>query len=215
MALEKLNSKIRQEQYAQAALRLVASEGLKNLSVARVARSVGLVPSALYRHYPGKDSLLEAVIGLIGERLNANVDLVLSETADPVEQLRRLLLAHVRVIRENKGVLRVVFSDELESGTVSRRRQVWEMVAGYLRRVADIVAQGQQDGRIAPDLDAGTVSVMFLGLIQPAAILWNLSEAKFDVTRHVQRAWPVFLDAITRRDTPDSPMNKRSLKGNK
>ena len=56
MALEKLNSEVRQEQYVQAALGLVAADGLKNLSVARVARRMGLVPSALYRHFPGKDA---------------------------------------------------------------------------------------------------------------------------------------------------------------
>jgi AcrR family transcriptional regulator len=196
MALEKLNSEIRQEQYAQAALSLVAADGLKNLSVARVARRMGLVPSALYRHYQGKDALLDAVIGLIRERLHANVAVVLEQTPDPLERLRRLLMAHVRVIRENEGILRVIFSEELHNGHPERKAQVWEMVEGYLKRVADIVAQGQRGGQIRQDIDPGTASVMFLGLIQPAAILWNLSGGKFDVTRHVQNAWPVFCSAL-------------------
>ncbi len=199
MALEKLSSEARQEQYAQAALSLVAADGLKNLSVARVARRVGLVPSALYRHYPGKEALIEAVIGLIRGRLHANVARVLEQTPDALERLRRLLLAHVRVIRENEGVLRVMFSDELHNGRAGRKAQVWEMVAGYLKRVADIVAQGQREGQIRQDIDPHTLSVMFLGLIQPAAILWNLSAGKFDVSRHAQKAWPVFCRAVTRR----------------
>lgn len=66
------------------------------------------------------------------------------------------------------------------------------MVAGYLKRVADIVSQGQKEGQIRPGIDPDNASVMFLGLIQPAAILWNLSGGKFDVTRHVQKAWPIF-----------------------
>jgi AcrR family transcriptional regulator len=196
MALEKLSSEVRQEQYAEAALSLIATDGLKSLSVARVARRVGLVPSALYRHYPGKDALLDAVISLIRERLQTNVTRVLEQTPDAIERLRQLLMAHVRVIRENEGVLRVIFSDELHNGHPERRAQVWEMVAGYLKRVADIIAQGQQEGQIRQDIDPDTASVMFLGLIQPAAILWNLSGGKFDVTRHVQKAWPVFCGAL-------------------
>lgn len=199
MASEKLNSRVRQEQYARAALSLIASDGLRNLSVAGVARRVGLVPSALYRHYRGKDSLLEAVIGLIRKRLNENVDQVLADERDALQRLRRLLLAHVRVIRENEGILRVVFSDELDRGAVARRGQAWEMVSGYLGRVARIVAEGQRDGVIRPELDPGTVSVMFLGLIQPAAILWNLSGCRFDVTEHVKKAWPILRSAIAAR----------------
>jgi AcrR family transcriptional regulator len=197
MALEKLNSEVRQEQFAQAALGLVAAGGLKSLSVARVARRVGLVPSALYRHYPGKDALLEAVISQIGERLQTNVAKVLEQTPDPLERLRQLLMAHVRVIRENEGILRIIFSDELHNGRPELKEQVWKMVSGYLKRVAEIIARGQKDGQIRPDLDPDTVSAMFLGLIQPAAILWHLSGGKFDVTRHVQKAWPAFSRILT------------------
>jgi len=196
MALEKLNSEVRQEQYAQAALGLVAAGGLKSLSVARLARRVGLVPSALYRHYPGKDALVEAVIRLIGERLHTNVTRVLEQTPDALERLRRLLMAHVRVIRENEGIIRIIFSDELHNGRPERKAQVWEMVSGYLKRVAEIVAQGQSQGQIRPDVDPDIASAMFLGLIQPAAILWHVSSGEFDVTRHVQKAWPMFSRAI-------------------
>jgi AcrR family transcriptional regulator len=199
VALEKLSSGVRQEQYIEAALDLIAADGLGSLSVARVARRVGLVPSALYRHYSGKDALLDAVIGLIRDRLHTNVNRVLRQTPDALDRLRQLLIAHVRVIRENKGILRVIFSDELHNGHPGRKARACEMVEGYLKRVSDIVAQGQKDGQIRKDIDPDTASVLFLGLIQPGAILWNLSGGKFDVTRHVQKAWPVFCGALKAR----------------
>ena len=45
IAAKKLGTEIRQEQIAEAALELVASQGVRRLSVAAVARRVGLVPS--------------------------------------------------------------------------------------------------------------------------------------------------------------------------
>ena len=193
----KQNTEIRQEQLAQAALSLIASQGLAGLSVARVARRVGLVPSALYRHYSGKDALLNAVIALIRKRLHGEVSAVMEQTSDPLDRLRRLLMAHVRVIRENEGILRIVFSDELHHGQPGNKAVVYEMVGSYLRKVAGIVSRGQREGSIRGDLDPATVAVMFLGLIQPAAILWQLSGGRFNVTRHVKRAWPLFRDAIS------------------
>ena len=194
--MEKLDTEVRREQLAQAALALIAAHGLNRLSLARVARRVGLVPSAIYRHFSGKDALLDAVIALIRERLHANVAVVMERTPHAQDRLRRLLLAHVRVIRENEGILRLVFSDELHRGQPERKARVYEMVDSYLKKVAAIVSHGQNEGSIRKDLDPATASVMFLGLIQPAAILWHLSGGDFDVTKQVEKAWPIFLSAI-------------------
>ena len=55
MSDQKLDTEIRKEQIAEAALGLLASQGLGRLSVAAVARRVGLVPSGVYRHFMNKD----------------------------------------------------------------------------------------------------------------------------------------------------------------
>jgi hypothetical protein len=73
------------------------------------------------------------------------------------------------------------------------------MVTSYLGRIAGIVARGQKTGRIRRDLDPRAVALMFLGLIQPASILWHLSSGSFDVEGQVEKAWPVFRKAISRR----------------
>jgi len=46
----KTKTEIRQEQIAQAALRLIAKHRYHQLSVASLAKEVGVVPSAIYRH---------------------------------------------------------------------------------------------------------------------------------------------------------------------
>jgi hypothetical protein len=73
---------------------------------------------------------------------------------------------------------------------------MFRTIQSYLDHITDIVRRGQADGRIRKELDAATVAVMFLGLIQPAAILCQMSEHEFDITKHVERAWTIFSDAI-------------------
>jgi AcrR family transcriptional regulator len=199
VVVKKQGTEIRQEQLIQAALSLIAAKGLAGLSVARVARRAGLVPSAIYRHFSGKDALIDAVIGSIRQRLHGNITAIAGQTPDAVEQLHRLLMAHVRVIRENEGILRIVFSDELHRGQAEQKAHVHEMVTSYLKKVAAIVSKGQRAGNIRKDVDPKTVAVMFLGLIQPASILWHLSGGDFDVTKQAERAWPIFLSAIEPR----------------
>lgn len=193
---EKLHTEVRRDQFAQAALGLVAIHGLKGLSVARVAHRVGVVPSAVYRHFASKDELLDAVIELIRDRLAENVEKASRECRDALGCLRRLLMLHAQLIRENQGVPRIVFSDEIFSGNPRKKAAVHEIVKGYLKRVAGMVKRGQEEGQIREDLDLPTVSIMFLGLLQPAAMLWQLSDGGIDVTKHAERAWQIFAAAI-------------------
>lgn len=60
------------EAILDAAMRLLASEGLEALTLQRVARELGLVTTALYRYFPSKDVLLAAMqrraVGLLHAR---------------------------------------------------------------------------------------------------------------------------------------------------
>ena len=49
---------------------------------------------------------------------------------------------------------------------------------------------------IRQDVDLTTVSVMLLGMILPAAVLWNGSEGDYDMIAHVENVWPVFVRSI-------------------
>lgn len=65
MRARKVKTEIRQDQIARAALSIVVSQGLEKLNVAAVAEKVGIVPSGIYRHFKGKEAVLDAVLDFI------------------------------------------------------------------------------------------------------------------------------------------------------
>jgi len=164
--------------------------------MAAVARKVGLVPSALYRHFKSKDDIIDSIPEIIRELLMANVRIVCKETANPLEQLERLLMRHVRLIRESRGIPRLVFSEDFHSGHPERRRRIYAAIREYLDKIGQIVEQGKVRGKIRPGLDPRTVSIMFLGLFQPAAVLWHLSGGRFNVEKHARKAWRILAEAL-------------------
>ncbi len=214
---QKVRTAVRQEQIARAALALIARRGLNALNLGALAKEVGVVPSAIYRHYPGKDAVLESVLDLISKSLLANVDAACSAAADPVEQLHLLLMRHVQLVRHHVGIPRVVFSEQIFAGNPGRRRRIHEIIRGYLKRIAGIVRAGQREGRIRADLSPETAAVMFLGLVQPALVLWLMSNRTFDVVRQVDEAWGLFRRMLQGPDT--TPGNRagelKSLFGKK
>lgn len=199
MSIVKLGTKVRREQIAQAALALIAGKGADSLNMAGLARHVGLGASSLYRHFESKDQVLDAVVDLLGERLLGNVQIAIQEADRPVERLRRLLAMHMRLILEYQAIPRLFFSGELYAGCPERKAKLYGIVTTYLGKVAEIVRQGQDAGEVRLDVDPEAASVLFLGVIQPAAILWRLSDGEFNVGKQLERAWPLFHEAIKPR----------------
>jgi AcrR family transcriptional regulator len=213
MRRQKLDTAVRRPQLAHAVLEVIGERGIEGLSVAAVARRVGISPSAIYRHFQSKDVMLDAVVDLIRERLLGNLETVRAGTPDPFEALELLLARHLELIRANRALSRIIFSEDFFMKRPERRRGVYGAMTLYLAGIADLVRAGQRAGRMRPDLDPPTVAVMFMGLLQPAAILWSLSDGGFDVTRQVRAAWPVFRRAIAMPDDTVAPRRPTRARG--
>ncbi|WP_419656085.1 transcriptional regulator, TetR family [Desulfosarcina variabilis str. Montpellier] len=71
MVKKRYGTAVRHDQIAEAALDLVRSEGTRGLNVAAVAKRVGLVPSAVYRHFKNKSEIIDAVLALIQKRVES------------------------------------------------------------------------------------------------------------------------------------------------
>lgn len=201
MSLEKLDTQSRQQQIRLAALQLIATHGVRRLSVAALARQVGLSPGAIYRHFKSKGDVLDAALDLIGDMLLTTVRAAKSEAGSPLDALHRLLVRHLRLIRENSAIPRIVFSEEVFSGAPERKTRIHEIIRSYLEAVAEIVREGQKEDEIRRDLDPDTVALLFLGIVQPAAILWHVSEGRFHATRHAELAWKLLLQAIAHAES--------------
>jgi len=199
MAQIKQKTVVRREQIAQAALEVLAELGPAELSMARIADRLGLATSAIYRHFPGKDEVLDAVIDHLDSRLAANVSEASRVSNLPLERLEHLLRRHVALVRENSGIPRLLFSGEVFCGSGVKRERLFRLISRYLKRVAAIIRAGQRAGSIRTDVDAPTLAVHFLGIVQPAVILGHLSEGRFDVARHAGRAWKLFVEAAAPR----------------
>lgn len=199
MALEKLETGIRREQIVEAALGLIATKGVRRLSMAALARRVGLVPSALYRHFGSKQEILQAAVQLIGRKAGENLKAVRNLTPNSLERLQLLLTGIIKMIRELQAMPRIIFSEGMSTDHPEEKRQVYEMLQGILRQIEAIIREGQERGEIRADLEAKSLAVMFWGMIPPTVILWHMSDGEFNVTRHAEKSWDLFREGIRAR----------------
>jgi AcrR family transcriptional regulator len=197
MKIHKRDTFTRRRQIARAALEIVAGRGVTGLSVARIARRIGLVPSALYRHFPSKARVLAEVLDAIGGRLQANLAAARAASPDAVERLRLLLFRQVEFIKAVNALPRLMFSDEVY-GEASRKRRLRAHIRGFLKGVAGLFAEGQAAGVIRRDVPARRLAVLFVGLFQPVALMRHLEGSRFSARAQARAAWRIFESAIRR-----------------
>ncbi len=197
MRAEKTNTEVRKEQIAEAAMDLISAEGLTALSIAGIAERVGIVPSAVYRHYASKEEVLDAVLALLRERMLGNVGDICGRTSGALDRLQLLLVRQITMLVETPAFPHVIFAQFSQAGSPGRWSSLHDTMNAYLQEIAKIIRQGQEEGAIRREISPQSAAVMFIGLVLPAAMLHRLSGGTFDPAAHVEAAWPVFKRGLT------------------
>ena len=98
MSRKRLSSTLRQQQILDTTLEIIAEKGVGWVSTAEIAQRVGIVPSALYRHFESKEALIDALLDRTHMILFENVRKMTLKKSDPKEDLKSLFLLHLEFI---------------------------------------------------------------------------------------------------------------------
>jgi AcrR family transcriptional regulator len=101
------------EDLIQAAKKVLQEEGLAALSVRRVAREIGVVPSAVYNHFKGREDLLVAVAADGYHVMELLADKIESLNSDPEQRVRQLARDYLVFAAEYPNLYRLMFSPEV------------------------------------------------------------------------------------------------------
>jgi AcrR family transcriptional regulator len=140
---------VRNRERVLEAAKAVFSAGGPDASLEAVARQAGVGIGTLYRHFPTREALFEAVYRREVEQLAELAEQLKSEAA-PVEGLRRWLRSNIELVATKKGMLAALAlavhgSSELYAYTFDR---LTKAVGGLLERA---VATGEIRSDISPE----------------------------------------------------------------
>ncbi len=197
MVAPKVKTEIRKEQIVTTAMNLMAEHGICEVTIARISTRLGIVPSAIYRHYKNKEKIFEAMIEYIGNQLQNNIKQTREKPTDPINQLHEILQRHIQFIRENQSIPRIIFSGDLYKYNPKHRERLYKNIQAYLNELAKLIKQGQSQNQIQKSIDPDAAALFFLGIIQPAVILWNISDGVYDITKQSEKMWTLYESILT------------------
>jgi AcrR family transcriptional regulator len=135
----------------EAAMVLFGRRGYAAVSVRDIAAELGLKPMALYAHVRSKQEMLFELVKLGFATHRDRMDKALLEAgSDPVEQIRALCEAHVRVHLDYPELARIT-NREIESLEEQYADDLARLRADAARSFIGVVVRGQRLGAFADD----------------------------------------------------------------
>ena len=162
----------------------VFGAGAPQASLEAVAREAGVGIGTLYRHFPTREALFEAVyrrevdqLGDLAERL--------AQEAAPVEALRQWLHANVRLVATKRGMVEAL---QIASGSSELRAYSFGRLT---KGLALLLARGVEAGDVRPDITAEDLLRTVVGIFYV--------DSSTDWQASALRIIDVFVDGLRQR----------------
>lgn len=179
---------------------LAAEGNPSEITTAAIAEGMGLTQGALFRHFPSKDAMWEAVMAWAGRSLSERLEMASLGASSAMEALEKIFFAHIAFIAEYPGVPSIFFGELQRSGESSVRDRAKEIMGRYGERLQAIFKKGQADGQFYPECDPAAAASLFVGIIQGLVLQSFLTGSRETIAEKAPGAFTLFKRAILRRD---------------
>lgn len=140
----------RKAQIVEEATRLFSRNGFDKVTMKELADACVVTEPAIYRHFPSKDAVYDAVLGSLQTRLHTDILFAELETENDIEVLLKKLATHIiSFFTEHEDIYRLVLYSTLRGHTYAQ--QTFSAVRGtYVRFLHKQLDRLAEQGAIIP-----------------------------------------------------------------
>ena len=168
----KIIDQLGREAVLTSAARLFRDQGYERTTVKEVAKACNMLPGSLHYRYHTKEAILVDLMRLGLERAALAVTEACVNVSDPVEQLRRGINAHLKMLVTGSDMVYVLLF-EWRSLQGDARKEMIELRDRYEALWAAMLSLLAQHGAIRKDVDLNLLRLIGLGALNWVATWFN------------------------------------------
>ncbi len=185
----------RQEEILNQAMNLMIAEGIKGLTMKKVADRMKFTEPAMYRHFKDKQDLVVALIGRIREGYEAVVSKA-DRSLAPKEYFRELLCPLLEYLEKVRGVTILFLSESTYSHDDVVRKALLAFYSGMIWHVAEYLKEARERGQVRGDIDEEAGAVILVGMVQSLTIRYLLSGGELRINEKCDEILNIFLQGV-------------------
>jgi AcrR family transcriptional regulator len=180
-------------------IELAAEQNPNDITTAAIAHRMGLTQGALFRHFPNKASILQAVLEWVTKRLLSKLEKATLEAPSPIAALEAMFLAHAEFVAEHPGVPRILFGELQRAEKTASKHLVQTLIRQYGKRLQQLIEEGKNNGELDARLDTEAAALLFIGSIQGLVMQSLLAGDADFIRRNAPGVFAVYCRGIRRK----------------
>jgi AcrR family transcriptional regulator len=182
-----------------AVVQLAGEQNPGEITTAAIARQMNLTQGALFRHFPTKDAIWQAVMVWVTDRLLARLDRAARGIDSPLAAMQAMFMSHVDFVIEHPGVPRMMFGELQRPDFTPAKRMAQTLIQHYSERLISRIEQGKVAAEIAPEIDAQAAATLFIGTIQGLVMQSMLSGDIQRIRTDAPGVFAIYQRGVSRR----------------
>jgi AcrR family transcriptional regulator len=150
----------------EAVIELAAVQNPSEITTAAIAKHMNLTQGALFRHFPSKEAIWQAVMEWVAEQLLTRVDQAIATEKSSLLALESVFLTHINFVASHPGVPRMLFGQLQHPEDTIPKRMARTLIGRYAERVSKLIISGKTQGEIASEIDTNAATTLFIGTVQ-------------------------------------------------
>lgn len=191
-----LSAEKRRELTIETVIALAAEQNPSDITTAAIARRMGLTQGALFRHFPSKDALLQAVMEWVSERLLARVEEAAAGAPSPAAALEAVFMTHVDFVARHPGVPSMLFGELQRAGESAPKLLARTLLWRYGEHLRRIIDAGKEEGSLDKTVETEAAVLLFIGSIQGLVMQSLLAGQIENLRRDAHRVFALYRRAI-------------------
>jgi len=188
----------RKEVTIAAVIELAAEQNPTDITTAAIATRMGLTQGALFRHFPNKAAILQAVMTWVSTKLMAKLNKATQGAASPLAALEAMFMAHVEFVIKHPGVPRLLFGELQRAEKTVSKDMVQKLIKQYSKKLHQLIEEGKAINELDPDLDPEKAAILFIGTIQGLIMQSLLAGNVAHIRKHAPGVFTIYCRGIRR-----------------
>ncbi|MBX3218519.1 MAG: TetR/AcrR family transcriptional regulator [Labilithrix sp.] len=176
-------------QVLDAAIRVLAKQGIAGTSVQDIADAAGLSKGAVHYHFESKDELLERVLDRCCEVVEARIRAVFAEEGPPLERIHRALVEMWAVRRDGVREMRVLTELHILSRQNKRiRKACGEALQRACRQMIDTALEHLVAMGLRPKVPVEVIPRLVIATLDGLALQQEIDPVSRETEAEIVRA---------------------------
>lgn len=183
----------------EAVIELAATRNPGEITTAAIAKHMHVTQGALFRHFPTKDAIWQAVMDWVAERLMARMEAAARQHESPAEALQAMFMSHVEFVSDHPGVPRMLFGELQRAEATPAKRMAQTLIQRYGERVRALIDSGKANGEVYATVDSEAAATLFIGTVQGLVMQSLLAGDLARIRRDAPRVFEIYRRGIARQ----------------